>query len=126
MAPSLEHDLFQHVRSVLARSERLARRSVIVTNASRHARSAETLLANCAWCGRLRLGEEWVRGEEVPRFLRLDGLGRRLTHGICPECFQGVQQEAGARRALPPTAVVIRTDGPLAMECLTRALVGYS
>jgi hypothetical protein len=122
---SLSETLLEHVQVVLARSRRIARRSSIVTHASRHAREPDGLLTHCAWCGRLRLGEDWVPLEEVPQFL-LGGPADRRTHGICPECFDEAQRRAGDGAPRPATVVVIRTNGPLAVECLSRALSGYA
>jgi hypothetical protein len=66
----------------------------------REARAGSTMLVHCAWCGRLEIGDEW---------LRLDAIGhgqtriaeqiiRRSTHGICPDCFERVNTDAEAHR----------------------------
>jgi len=123
-AASLDGDLLEHVRNALDRSTRITRRSSIVTSASWHRRHNETFLTRCAWCQRLRLGEEWIRAEEVPPFLLAD-LDDRSTHGICPACFSEAERDAGDGAPLSATAVVIRTNGPLAVECLSRALAAY-
>src|SRR5262249_8151979 len=91
-----------------------------------HVRETNTLVAHCAWCGRLRLGEGWVDVEEVPQFLIVQmQLGDRRTHGICPECFDEAQRLAGKAHPRSTSCVVIRAGGPLALECLSRALSGY-
>lgn len=66
----------------------------------REARAGKTMLLHCAWCGRLEVGDEW---------LRLDAIGRgqtriaeqlvlRSTHGICPDCFGRVSRDSEATR----------------------------
>ena len=124
MPASLSEDLLEHVHLALDRSRRLTRQSSIVTHASRYVREASTLVAHCAWCERLRLGEDWVCLEEVPHFL-LAQLGDRRTYGICPECFEEAQRLAGDGAPRPTKSVLIRTNGPLAVECLSRALSAY-
>jgi hypothetical protein len=123
-AASLDGDLVEYVRNALDRSSRIKRRSAIVTSASWHRRHTETFLTRCAWCQRLRLDEEWVPSEEVPPFLLAD-LDDRSTHGICPSCFSEAERVSGDGVPLSITAVVIRTNGPVAVECLGRALAAY-
>lgn len=85
-----------HARSLAASAERI--RNLAATLRAAHA--GELLLVHCAWCHRLRVGEEW---------LELDGIGNgqtriaerlaeRSTHGICPDCFERVDAEAEAGR----------------------------
>jgi uncharacterized protein YlaI len=49
--------------------------------------NADELLVRCAWCERIKLGDEWVDVAEV-RAMRLthDSVGH-YSHGICPECY---------------------------------------
>jgi hypothetical protein len=108
----------------MARSHRIARRSAIVVESSRHRRAPETLVPQCAWCGKMRVGGFWATPEEAPAFL-MSILPRRRTHGICPECFANVEREAGGGAPLSRTTVVVRTAGPLATGCLARALRDY-
>jgi hypothetical protein len=108
----------------MARSDRIARRSAIVVESSRHRRTPETLVPQCAWCGKVRVGGFWATPEEAPTFL-VSLLPRRRTHGICPECFANVEREAVDAAPLSRTTVVVRTAGLLATECLTRALGDY-
>ena len=116
--------LGNRVRELMARSHRIARRSAIVVDSSRHRRAAETLVPQCPWCGKVRVGGFWATPEEAPAFL-VSLLPRRRTHGICPECFANVEREAGDAAPLSRATVVVRTAGPLATECLARALGGY-
>lgn len=111
------------VRELIARSGRITRRSAILVESSRHARTRTTLVPHCAWCGRVRVGGVWAPPEEVPGFLA-DLLRDRRTHSICPSCFEEVQRESSdARRS--GTAVLVRAAEPLAVECLTRTLAAY-
>jgi len=54
-------------------------------------RDDESLLATCAWCKRVRLGE-WIDAEDAVVRLRLfeRTLVPALTHGICEECASRV------------------------------------
>ena len=67
----------------------------------REARAEGTLLLHCAWCGRLEVGDEWLRLEAIGsgQTRIAEQLIRHSTHGICPECFERVAQEAEAKRA---------------------------
>jgi hypothetical protein len=40
--------------------------------------SASELLVRCAWCERIKMGDEWVDAEVQ---------AMRHSHGICPDCF---------------------------------------
>jgi hypothetical protein len=116
--------LGDRVRELIARSSRIARQSAILVGASQHRRADEGLMPQCAWCGKVRVGGQWTLPEELPDFLA-DHLDDRRTHGICPDCFAAVERDAGAAGPLARTAVLVRTDGPLAVECLFRALRDY-
>jgi hypothetical protein len=70
------------------------------------------------------MGGFWATPAEAPAFLVSLVLHRR-THGICPECFAEVERQAGEEAPLSRKTVVVRTPGPLAAECLTRALHTY-
>jgi hypothetical protein len=122
--PTIADTLTQRVRELLARSHRIVRRSAILIVSSQHARSRDSLIAHCAWCEKVRVGGVWVAPEELPRFVA-DLPGERRTHGICPTCLEEVQRRSQAA-PIPPTAVVIRAPGPLAVESLSRALHGYA
>jgi hypothetical protein len=119
----LSDALISHVREVIAHSTRITRRSAILVDSSQHRRARDTLIPHCAWCGKVRLGGSWVRCEELPSFLA-DLLHDRRTHGICPDCLDEVQRQSDDA-PLPPTRVVIRAAGPVAIECLSRALRDY-
>jgi hypothetical protein len=116
--------LGDRVRELLVRSGRITRRSAILVGSSQHRRVEESLVPQCAWCGKVRIGGHWTLFDELPRFLS-DLLEGRRTHGICPDCFADVERRAGDSAPLARTAVVIRTDGPIAVGCLTRSLNRY-
>jgi len=116
--------LGDRVRELISRSSRITRRSAILVGASQHRRADESLVPQCAWCGKVRVGGHWTLPEELPDFLA-DHLENRHTHGICPDCFAAVERDAGAAAPLGRSSVLVRTDGPLAIECLFRALRGY-
>ena len=67
----------------------------------REARGGEKLLLRCAWCGKLQIGDEWLRLEAIGsgQMRIAEELVRRSTHGICPECYDRVSREAAAERA---------------------------
>ena len=51
----------------------------------------------CAWCERIKLGGRWVQGERALAAIR-DVHALRLTHGICPACFNAVTLRADEAR----------------------------
>jgi hypothetical protein len=72
----------------------------------REANGGKTLLRHCAWCGRLRVGEEWLdlaadgdESVEIEGLEITDSLIRRSSHGICPDCFARVSADAEAERS---------------------------
>jgi hypothetical protein len=123
-SPGLSDTLIGRVREVIAHANSLTRRSAILVESSRHRRARDTLIPHCAWCGTVRVGGTWVRGEELPSFLA-DLVHDRRTHGICPACLDEVQRRSDDA-PLPPTRVVIRAAGPTAVDSLSRALHGYA
>jgi hypothetical protein len=122
-SPAIGDALADQVRELLVRSSRITRRSAILVESSQHARARDTLVAHCAWCGKVRVGGVWAVAEEIPDFLA-ELLANRRTHGICPVCLEDLQQKADDA-PLPPTVVLIRAAGPLAVECLSRSLGTY-
>ena len=116
--------LGDRVRELISRSSRITRRSAILVGASQHRRADESLVPQCAWCGKVRVGGHWTLPEELPDFLA-ELLEDRRTHGICPDCFAAVERDAGDAAPLGRTAVLVRTDGPTAVGCLFRVLHGY-
>ena len=52
----------------------------------------------CAWCARMRVGDGWIDVERALETMgRVDDL--RLTHGICPACFEKTAMQADRERS---------------------------
>jgi hypothetical protein len=66
----------------------------------RDAEAGKRLLLHCAWCDRLKVGEEWLHLEALGSGqVRIHAaVVERATHGICPECLERVQREAEIKR----------------------------
>lgn len=43
----------------------------------------------CAWCGRYRVDDRWVKLGQAPPFIRKAD----LSHGICPECTAALRDQ---------------------------------
>jgi hypothetical protein len=48
--------------------------------------SADAVLVRCAWCERIKVGDEWVDAEVRAMRLTPDATEHH-SHGICPDCF---------------------------------------
>ena len=66
----------------------------------REAEEGRVLLLRCAWCGRLRVGDEWLLLETIgsDQTSIAEDLVRRSTHGICPGCLEQVNADVAAHR----------------------------
>lgn len=55
----------------------------------REAAHGAVSIIRCAWCGRLKVGEEWLHLETIGSGQQQisSSLIARASHGICPECF---------------------------------------
>lgn len=88
----LYEDLVRRALEVKARSEGLvldAQRVVDLSMKLRAARAGEVSIVRCAWCGRFKVGEEWLHLEAIGRgqqHIQVT-LMERATNGICPDCF---------------------------------------
>jgi hypothetical protein len=49
--------------------------------------SAAELLVRCAWCERIKTGDEWVDVAEVRAMRLTPEAPEHHSHGICPDCF---------------------------------------
>ena len=49
--------------------------------------STHELLVRCAWCERIKMGDEWVHADVEAMRLTRDAIERH-SHGICPNCFE--------------------------------------
>lgn len=68
----------------LALQARLAERVAELERAAAHVRQLQGLLPVCAWCKRVREGENyWQRVEDYLK--RLGDV--QITHGMCPDCL---------------------------------------
>lgn len=83
-------------RSLHVSSQRISRLAAVL----REAHAGHELLVRCAWCGRLQIGGEWLRLEAIGsgQMRIAEGVVRRSTHGICPDCFARVSDKADADR----------------------------
>ena len=57
------------------------------------------LITMCGWCKRVQLpSDEWAEVEDAVRVLRLFDVDHlpEISHGICPDCTNQVQQSLGA------------------------------
>jgi hypothetical protein len=56
-------------------------------------RNPEELAVVCAWCKRMRFGNEWAKGEPPPEMM--------ITHGMCPQCAAMLDEEIEALEDAP-------------------------
>ena len=57
------------------------------------------LVSHCAWCDRIAVAGRYVAAAELLDEALPDMLGRRSTHGICPDCLRRELKAADAARA---------------------------
>jgi hypothetical protein len=48
---------------------------------------ADAVLVRCAWCERIKVGDEWVDVAEVRAMRLIPEARQHHSHGICPNCF---------------------------------------
>jgi hypothetical protein len=109
--------LVERVHEVVARSESIGARSLVLIDASRHARRDETYVPRCAWCGRVALGGVWLDRSDVPSFV-LRAIAKRSTDGICPTCF-------AAQIGSPTNEVSVHAGNKQTADCLVAELRDY-
>src|SRR5581483_7178532 len=97
--------LLSRLRDAKARSETLVARSKVLASARALARDPDGMLRRCAWCGRLRLGGQWIPPDEAPEFVRRLP-DERATHGICRSCLEQLEAEGHSRPTVPPVSRV--------------------
>ena len=86
----------ERARSLQASAARVS--ALAATLREAHAGGAPIL--HCAWCERMRIGEDWLALEAIgtgQTRIAAD-LIRRSTHGICPSCLDRVNANAATRR----------------------------
>ena len=107
-----DNDLVRRASEAETRAEESAARARRVLDFSRilrAARDGEVSICRCAWCDRFKVGNEWLRLDDVGHGRRQirESLLRRASHGICPECFEAqLQLRRDLTRDLtpPPTS----------------------
>jgi hypothetical protein len=80
----LHEDLLERARRAIVAARRLVGEAD-TADVMAHLQRGH-LGARCAWCGRYRVGDRWVR---VAR--ELDESSARVTHGICPDCVAALR-----------------------------------
>jgi hypothetical protein len=86
-------DLVRRALEAKARSEGLVVDATLLVDLSaklRSARAGEVCIVRCAWCGRFRVGKEWLHLEAIGRGQQhiRTALVERASHGICPDCLR--------------------------------------
>jgi hypothetical protein len=88
-------------RSLAAREQSTSlqidsRRISALAQILRDAQAGDVLILHCAWCDRLKVGDEWLHLEAIGRGQQRIAASVRdqATHGICPNCFEQVQTAA--------------------------------
>jgi hypothetical protein len=84
-----------------------ARRISDLAQLLRDAHASRILLTRCAWCQRLKVGDQWLHlegvGEGQTRIAT--SLAKNASHGICPDCFDREMERAARlrlQRGQPP------------------------
>lgn len=77
----LDEALLRRARAAVDRARVTARRSRVLMQVSEELRD-HGLTSRCAWCGRHRVGEDWLDGRRMPGF----GTMAPQSHTICPDC----------------------------------------
>jgi hypothetical protein len=61
---------------------------------------SSSFIRMCSWCKKVYSGEQfgWVEVEEAMRILNLFSAAKlpRITHGMCPDCYESCLQELAA------------------------------
>jgi sigma-B regulation protein RsbU (phosphoserine phosphatase) len=82
-------------RRVLQLQQTLAERVLELEEALASVRKLQGLLPICSWCKRIRNDRNYW--EQVEIYL-IQHSEATFTHGICPECYEKMQEEAKAAR----------------------------
>jgi cytochrome c2 len=64
-----------------------ARRLRLLVKKLRDATHGPEMLVRCAWCGRIRAGDQWFAVGPDLHVQLTPGNIDRSSHGICPECL---------------------------------------
>ena len=87
----LHEELLRRAQQAIDAAAEVVAHSEVITWVSAELRDTG-LTTRCAWCGRYRLADRWVR-------LRPTGFvfDRKTSHGICDDCINALR-EAGLSR----------------------------
>ena len=91
MPPLLDATLERRRRATLDRARVVTEHSKILVSASRLRRRTDRLVASCAWCGRMDIGDGYLDEVETATLLRW-WPPDRVTHSICNNCFDELEQ----------------------------------
>lgn len=96
VAVPLYEDLVRRALDAKARSDEIrldSERIISLAQMLRQAAAGHVSIVRCAWCGRLKVGEEWLHLEAIGSGQQQinSSLMARASHGICPQSFE--QQE---------------------------------
>jgi hypothetical protein len=100
----LYEDLVRRAIEARDRAESLALESRRVTSLAATLRAAdagEIVLVRCAWCDRLRLGDEWLHLRAIGRGQEkiTASILKKASHGICPDCLSAELLRSAKQRA---------------------------
>ena len=86
----------ENARSLQSSAERIKN----LAAALRDAHAGHALLVHCAWCEKLRIGDEWLELQAIGggQTRIAERLIRESTHGICPDCLEHVRDEIDRER----------------------------
>lgn len=85
-------ELYRRVRYAVLEAERVVARSRALTTMRRVLAEEGLLVRRCAWCGRFTAGDDWVREDELPRFVPKRA-SELATHTICTDCQARLARE---------------------------------
>jgi hypothetical protein len=86
LEPDVEAALLDRAHEAIERAAQIQRGSQVLVEISAALREGR-LTARCAWCGRYRVGGEWVLVEAMPALATFAA----ATHGICEECLEALR-----------------------------------
>jgi hypothetical protein len=81
----LHEALLERAQKAVDAAAEIAAQSQVIAHVAA-ARRGSGLMSRCAWCGRYRVDDRWVRVEPKPEFLE-----DRTSHGICTECIAALR-----------------------------------
>jgi hypothetical protein len=94
--PDLAAALARRARLAVQSAARNVRTSLALHDARVFVVEQPRMIARCAWCDRIRLGESWFSRFEAPGLL-VPPPERRTTHGICDSCVSELRNAGRSR-----------------------------